>query len=85
MYLTLMFISSTTRHMLAYVVADLIYRQVVGVGTERIFNFLRNQLQAGQGIKYQDNHRYDKISQAEHPAEGECHDIEEHEFLMKTL
>src|SRR5690606_41379367 len=80
--------------MMEYRLQDLLYmlpdvggnffdRQVVGINTKGIFNFLRNQFHTGRNIKNKDNHRYGIISQTKDISEREGHNITENESLYK--
>src|SRR5215217_2862646 len=69
--------------MFLYILANLIYRQVICILTKRIFYLLGNELQTGQYIQNERHNRNHKITQAKHPADRQRNYINKDELLYK--
>lgn len=64
-----------------YVVCDLFEGEVVVVYPEGIFNFFRDNFNAGKYIKDENNDRDDIVSHGKNETHRKCHNIKENEFL----
>ena len=65
------------------IMGDLVCGQVVGILTERIFYFLRYQLQAGYHIENKPRHRHYEVAHAEDISQRKGEHIGEDEFFDK--